>query len=114
MTPAPSWCGTTRGKPMGREPARDFTSVGLRPEATTRTRTSPGPGSGASISPTFRTSAAGPFLSYHAAGIVLSSPALDRGGPLLEAIGPREGAHGSLRLSVMATIAARGRGRRRA
>ena len=52
---------------MGREPARAFTSVGLRPEATTRTRTSPGPGSGTGSSPTFRTSAAAPFFSYQAA-----------------------------------------------
>src|SRR5262245_1418589 len=67
MTPAPSWWGTTRGKPIGRDPARDFTSVGFRPEATIRTRTSPGPGSGTGISPTRKTSAAGPFFSYQAA-----------------------------------------------
>src|SRR5262245_34322671 len=67
MTPAPSWWGTTRGKPIGRDPARDFTSVGFRPEATIRTRTSPGPGSGTGILPTRKTSAAGPFFSYQAA-----------------------------------------------
>src|SRR5262245_18994358 len=78
MIPAPSWCGTTRGKPVGREPARDFTSVGFSPETTTRTRTSPGPGSGMGSSPIWRTSAAAPTRSYHTARIAASL--MDRDG----------------------------------
>ncbi len=47
---------------MGRavRPLRDFQSVGLTPENSTRTRTSPGPGSGRSISLTASTSRALP------------------------------------------------------
>ena len=50
---------------MGRgvSPARVFTSVGLMPDACTRTRTSPGPGSGGGTSVTRSTSAAGPVRS---------------------------------------------------
>ena len=50
---------------MGRgvAPLRVFTSVGLIPDACTRTLTSPGPGSGRSTSVTRSTSAAGPVRS---------------------------------------------------
>ena len=64
MSPAPSLCGTTRGKAILRAvPARDFTSEGLRPEVLSRTRTSPGPGRGSSTVATCNTSAAPPFFS---------------------------------------------------
>src|SRR3954449_1757814 len=69
MTPAPSLCGITLGYgiPEPTQSPRFFVSPGLIPETATRTRTSPGPGSGAAISPTARTSAAGPGRSYQAA-----------------------------------------------
>src|SRR5487761_730503 len=71
MVPAPSWCGTTRGKATGRprQPLRPLVSDGLTAETAIFTRTSPGPGSGAGISPKIRTSRAGPVFSYQQAFI---------------------------------------------
>src|SRR5262249_24095417 len=71
MTPAPSLWGMIRGASIGRDPARALTPGGLRPEVLSPTRAWPGPGSAAGISPTTKTSRAGPVLSYQAARIVM-------------------------------------------
>jgi hypothetical protein len=55
-TPEPSWLGTV-GSPAAqpKAPLRDFQSVGLTPDTTTRIRTSPSAGSIAARSTTCRT-----------------------------------------------------------
>src|SRR6476661_8397495 len=56
MTPAPSWFGTLGASSFLLPfPDRDFQSVGLTPDTTTRTRTSPGPGTGSGLSVSFST-----------------------------------------------------------
>jgi hypothetical protein len=65
IVPAPSLCGTMRGKAIGRPLAiaRDFTSEGFTPDQAMRTRTSPGPGVGVGSSSTRSTSRAAPAFS---------------------------------------------------
>ena len=60
--PAPSWLGTV-GSPaaLPKAPLRDFQSVGLTPDTTTRIRTSPSAGSIAARSTTWRTDASPVF-----------------------------------------------------
>src|SRR5215469_3252791 len=58
--------------PTPKASSRFFTSPGLTPDAVTRMRTSPARGCGSGISPTIRTSRAGPCLSYHAAFMIFA------------------------------------------
>src|ERR1700739_636245 len=63
--------------PMAKVSSRFFTSPGLTPDMAMRMRSSPGPGSGSGISPTVRTSRAGPCFSYQAAFMGSMIPPFD-------------------------------------
>src|SRR5262249_17120325 len=77
MTPPPSLWGIMRDASIGRDPPRALTSEGLTPEVLSPTRTWRGPAAwGPGVSPTTRTSRAGPVLSYQAARIVALPPNL--------------------------------------